>query len=108
MGGRCIAPNAETLSGSELAVDGVVQEVTDTDVRLSVTSTYAGPSVTEVVVEAPAEELVLLLSAVDFQEGMRYLVAANDGQVMVCGFSGAYSEQLAELYDDAFPGPGPQ
>ena len=36
-------------------------------------------------------------------EGERYLVAASDGRVTLCGFSDAYSEELAGLYAQAFP-----
>ena len=54
--------------------------------------------------QAPDRDLQALLAAVDFREGERYLVAASDGRVTLCGFSGPFSEELAELYAKAFPG----
>ena len=46
-----------------------------------------------------------LVQAADFQAGQRYLVSANDGFVTVCGFTAAYSDDLAALYAEAFGAP---
>jgi hypothetical protein len=54
-------------------------------------------------VRGPAADLQQLLVSVDFQDGGRYLVAATDsGEVMICGFSAAYSQRLERLYGRAF------
>lgn len=99
---RCMVPNAEALSQQQVAFDGTVTTVADGVVTLEVGEWYAGDPTDLVRVQAPAEEMQRLLSAVSFQEGERYLVAATDGQVMICGFSAPYSEDLAALYQQAF------
>ena len=44
----------------------------------------------------------ILLQAVSFEAGQRYLVTANGGFVTVCGFSAPYSADLAAMYAQAF------
>lgn len=103
--GRCMVPAAEPLSQATVAFDGVVTGIEGSEVTLEPTQWYVGEPSDTVIVQAPSEELQALISAVTFEEGGRYLVAANGrGQVMVCGFSAPYDEQLANLYDEAFAG----
>jgi hypothetical protein len=100
---RCMVPTAEVLSRAEVAFDGTVESISGGLVTLAPTHWYAGGPTDLVTVEAPSEEIGKLLVAVDFEDGGRYLVAASDdGQVMVCGFSAAYSEGLAATYAEAF------
>lgn len=100
---RCMVPNAETLSGTATAFDGTVLAIEDDVVTLEPTTWYAGDPTDLVEVTAPGEELERLLVAVSFEVGERYLVAADEeGQVMVCGFSEVWSEDLEEIYVDAF------
>jgi hypothetical protein len=99
---RCMTPNPEVLRQQELAFDGVVHSVAGGLATLQPNRFYVGEATDVVVVKAPDGELEQLLAAVDFREGERYLVAATDGVVTVCGFTGPYSEQLAALYDEAF------
>jgi hypothetical protein len=40
--------------------------------------------------------------AVDLRVGRDYLVAASDGNLTGCGFSGPATPQLQKLYDRAF------
>jgi hypothetical protein len=101
-GGRCMVPTAEVLSGQEVAFAGTVDEITDGTVTLTPTTFYAGDEADRVEVAAAAPEMTALVGAVDFQVGGSYLVAANEGQVTVCGFSGPATPQLQSLYDDAF------
>ena len=63
---------------------------------------YRGGDADQVTVDGPAGRPPGALAAVDFQDGQRYLVAANDGLVTVCGFTAAYSDELAALYAEAF------
>ena len=100
---RCMTPNVEVLRLQTVAFDGVVRSVTGGEATLVPTHFYAGEETEQVVVQAPDGDLQALLAAVDFHEGERYLVAASDGRVTLCGFSDAYSEELAGLYAQAFP-----
>lgn len=101
---RCAVPAAEVLSRQTLAFDAVVTEVADGLVTLSPSMFFAGEPTTQVQVQAPPEVLQQLLLAVDFQEGERYLVAATGGEVAVCGYTGAWTPELEQLYLEAFPG----
>lgn len=103
-GGRCMVPTAEVLAGQDLAFAGTVDAITDGTVTLTPTETFAGEEADTVEVEAPAAELTDLIGAVDFEVGGSYLVAASDGQVTACGFSGPASPQLERLYTQAFGG----
>ena len=100
---RCMTPNVEVLRLQTVAFDGVVRSVTGGEATLEVTHFYVGEETAQVVVQAPDRDLQALLAAVDFREGERYLVAASDGRVTLCGFSAPFSEELAELYAKAFP-----
>ena len=42
--------------------------------------------------------------SIDFQVGSRYLVTAYDGIVNYCGFSGPWTQELADAYAAAFAG----
>jgi hypothetical protein len=99
---RCMVPNVEVLRRQTLAFDGVVRSVTGGEATLTPSQFYAGEVTDRVVVAAPDHDLQALLAAVEFREGQRYLVAATEGEVVLCGFSGPYSEQLAALYAEAF------
>ncbi len=102
---RCMVPSAELLAGKPVAFDGTVDSVAGDTVTLTPTHWYAGGPTDLVRVQAPSEQLQQLLAAVAFEEDGRYLVAADeDGSVMVCGFSGPWTERLAALYAEAFPG----
>ena len=101
---KCLVPSVEALKGADLAFAGTVSAIDGEQVTLDVDIWYAGEATDQVVVTAPSADMQALLSAVSFTDGQRYLVAANDGKVMVCGFSAAYDESLASLYGQAFPG----
>jgi hypothetical protein len=99
---KCLVPNAETLSGADVAFAATVDSIEGDEVSLDVDTWYAGDRTDRVVVTAPSENMQALLGAVAFRPEGRYLVAANDGQVMVCGFSAVYSTALAAIYGEAF------
>ena len=101
---RCMVPNADVLRRQDVAFDGVVRSVTGGEATLTPTHFYAGEETERVVVNAPDRDLQALLAAVEFREGERYLVAATDGQVTLCGFSDRYTGRLASLYAEAFGG----
>lgn len=101
---RCMLPNAEVLQGKPVAFDGTVTSIEGDVVTLEPTEWYAGEPTDLVTVTAPGAELEKLLSAVSFEDGQRYLVAADDdGDVMVCGFSAPWSAELSAVYAEAFP-----
>lgn len=101
---RCMLPNVRVLRQQELAFDGVVRSVAGGHATLDPDRFYVGGETDAVVVKAPDGDLQALLAAVDFREGDRYLVSATDGRVTLCGFSGPYTDDLAELYAEAFGG----
>lgn len=102
--GRCMVPSAELLARSQVAFSGTVESVGADVVAIVPDRFYAGEPTLRVEVRAPAEQLSALVGAVRFEEGRRYLVSANDGEVTACGFSGPASPDLAALYGEAFPG----
>lgn len=101
--GRCVVPNAQLLSSAAYAVDAEVVSVTEGVVTLDATEWYAGEPTDQLEVAQSGADLQALIGATEFEDGQRYLVAGtDDGRVMVCGFTGPYSEKLAALYADAF------
>ena len=93
---------ATMLANMGTAFDGTVTSISGDTVTLEVGHWYRGGDEDVVEVEAPEAKLQALIQAVSFESGGRYLVTANDGVVTVCGFSAAYSEELAALYAEAF------
>lgn len=101
---RCMPPSAATLSRQTLAVDATVRSIDGGLVTLEPTHFYAGDATDLVTIRSPRTELPALLSAVQFQQGGRYLVSASGGTVSVCGLSAPWSADLAGLYHRAFEG----
>jgi hypothetical protein len=102
--GRCRPPSAQVLAGALTAFDGEVRSIEDDLVTLTVTEWYAGKPTDLVVVQAPPGQMQALVGAVDFEEGERFLVAARQDGLMVCGLSAPYDAELAALYAEAFGG----
>ncbi|MGZ5400143.1 MAG: hypothetical protein ACXWDM_09015 [Nocardioides sp.] len=101
--GRCMVPNAGLLSGAAYAVDAEAISIAGGVVVLRPTEWFAGDPTDLVEVDQSSPDMQTLIGATRFEEGQRYLVAGTDsGQVMVCGFSGPHSEELAALYSEAF------
>ncbi len=103
---KCLTPEAapQVVAAQTLVVDATVESISGGVVTLAPTTFYAGEETDLVTVSQPDGDLQVLLSGVEFEEGGRYLVSATDGQVTLCGFSAPYSDQLAAVYDEAFPG----
>lgn len=100
---RCMVPSADTLAGAAYAVDAEVTAVEAGTATLEPTTWFAGEETDRVEVAAGSADLAALIGAPEFAVGQRYLVAGNEqGQVMVCGFSGPYDDRLAQLYAEAF------
>ena len=101
---KCMVPNAEVVAEQEIAFDGTVTAISGDLVTLTPTTWYAGTPTDLVQVHAPDAQMAELLSAVKFEQGERYLVSATNGQVTLCGFSAPFSDELAAIYAEAFPG----
>ncbi|MFB9312434.1 hypothetical protein [Nocardioides plantarum] len=103
---KCRTPESspDVVASQTTVVDGTVDSVSGSTVTITPTRFYAGEPTDVVVVQAPGPDMEALLSAVRFEEGKRYLVAATDGRVTLCGFSAEYSASLADVYATAFPG----
>jgi hypothetical protein len=99
---RCAPVSAELLANQETAFDGTVTAIADGLVTLEVGHWYRGGDADQVTVNAPPADLQALVQAADFQTGQRYLVSAHEGFVSVCGFTAAYSDELAALYAEAY------
>lgn len=103
---KCMTPEAapQVVASQTTVFDGVVASISGSVVTLRPSRFYAGDPTDLVTVTAPSDDMRALLSAVTFEEGKRYLVAATDGRVTFCGFSAEYSDSLAKVYRTAFPG----
>lgn len=102
-GGRCMVPNARVLGDAAYALDGEVVSIDGGVVTLAVEEWYVGGQTDEVRVDQGSADRTALVGAPRFEVGGRYLVAGgDDGDVMVCGFSGAHTPDLAALYAEAF------
>jgi hypothetical protein len=100
--GRCMVPQPSVLARADVALDAEAVEVSEGVVTLQPTRFYAGGPAEHVRVDQGSASMRDLIGAVRFEEGGRYLVAADGGEVLVCGFSGAYDADLAGLYAEAF------
>ena len=99
---RCMPVEPETLGKAETAFDGEVLTVDDDAVTLAVREWYAGGDKAAQVRLDLARVPQTLTGYFDFAKGSRYLVAANDDTVLVCGFSGPWSKDLEQVYAAAF------
>ena len=100
--GRCAVPTPELLGDAEVAFAGTVTSVEGDVVTLTPTETFAGESADEIEVVGMGPDTRALGGQPEFEVGGTYLVSATGGQVSACGFSGAASPQLEQLYDLAF------
>lgn len=102
----CIALSPDVLSAVDLAFDGTVTKVDGDQVILAVSRWFKGGTSDDVVVtqqaagDAPS---TIEMDGVVLNEGGHYLVSATGGVVNGCGFSGNHTEELLDLYEQAFP-----
>ena len=101
--GKCAVPTPELLGGAEVAFAGTVTAIDGDVVTLTPTETFAGESAQQIEVVGMSPDLRALTGQPEFVVGGTYLVSATDGQVSACGFSGAATPELAQLYDLALP-----
>ena len=98
----CIQFTVETLSPMPVAFSGEVTEKSADAIVIDVDTWYRGGDSDQVRLQAPDMSATSLGSGIDFQEGSRYLVTATDGTVNYCGFSGPWTQDLADAYAAAF------
>lgn len=97
----CLAVSADILRDMSPAFLGTVTAVDGEQVTLAVDRWYAGEEYATVILHAPAG-MEALIGGIDFQVGEQYFVTAFDGVVNYCGYSDAYSPELAAIYEEAF------
>ncbi|MEO7980080.1 MAG: hypothetical protein ABI807_04230 [Sporichthyaceae bacterium] len=106
--GSCIQFDVQFLRDMPVAFAGTVTGVTDEQVTLSVDRWYNGSAAQQraevVTVAQPGGNTSVALDGVEFTRGTQYLVAATDGTVNGCGFSGPADPQLTAAYQQAFGG----
>ena len=99
---RCQVPTPALLAQYTQAFQGEVTAVEGDSVTLTATGVCAGDVGETVQVTAPAESISALVRSADFQVGQSYYVAAWEGQVSLCGYSGPATGTVAELWQKAF------
>ncbi|KUL35239.1 hypothetical protein [Actinoplanes awajinensis] len=101
---KCMEPTAELLrSRTDFAFAGTVQEIDGGVVTLAVTHVYLGTPVDLVQVAQEGGASETMLGSGKFEQGGKYLVAASEGAIRICGYSGeADAPGLQALYDAAF------
>ena len=103
----CMRVDADTVRQMQVAFDGTVSAVDDAthSVTLDVSRWYAGGSTDQVrLTQFSATGELALEGAVKLELGQRYLVTAHDGVVNGCGFSAPWSQELQDVFAQAFPG----
>lgn len=100
----CLPFSADILRGMPVAFAGTVTGVDAESVSLTVDRWYAGGSAPVVSLRTPPGATSAALDGVEFRKGSRYLVAATEGTVNGCGFSGEDSPELARAYAQAYGG----
>ncbi|WP_433730134.1 hypothetical protein ACQP2Y_19270 [Actinoplanes sp. CA-051413] len=99
---KCMPPDPAILARVQLAFAGTVERIAGGTAVLHVTHLYAGPLTGVVEVAQSDGNSEALIGATVFEPGRQYLVAATDGQALVCGYSGLATPELQALYDAAF------
>jgi hypothetical protein len=102
--GRCLVPNAEVLRVQTIAFRGTLTALADDAATFRVDDWFTGGPTDLAKVSAPSQRLAPFVGGADLKVGGRYLVAARDGVVTGCGFSGPDSPARSALYDRAFGG----
>ena len=98
----CVPFSVDTLAAMPVAFSGEVTENTPDHVLITVDTWYRGGDSEQVRLLAPDMSMTSLGETVNFGEGSRYLVTATDGTVNYCGFTGLWSQSLADAFSAAF------
>lgn len=104
----------ENLITQEYAFDGVVAEIRDEsgaedsgfgEIDFKVNRWFKGGSDNSATLKAPVPVAEGAVTSVDFpsiKKGDRYLVSGEGGFAHACGFTRAYTESEAQVWEDAF------
>ncbi len=103
--GRCRPPDVALLRRQDVALRGEVTAVDGRAVTLAVDHWFRGGPGEVVEVDAAPDALRDLLLAPDLEVGTSHLLAARDGEVVVCGASGPAAPALVRLYERAYGAP---
>ncbi|MGW0941835.1 hypothetical protein ACWD4O_04675 [Streptomyces sp. NPDC002623] len=90
---KCVAPGPDTLRGYPTLFVGTVTSIKGSTVTFRVDDWFKGGDTETVVLDSDANRP----EALTFSEGERYIVAAENGVVPVCGTNGASDETVDEL-----------
>ncbi|MEV6343141.1 hypothetical protein [Actinoplanes sp. NPDC051851] len=102
---KCVEPTAEVLRDSaDFAFAGTVTGIDGTVVTLQVSKVYLGATAAQVrVTQEDGGASDTMLGSGTFETGKEYLVAAAQGSILICGYSGeADAVGLRALYEAAF------
>ena len=97
----CLPFDAQYLHDMPLALSGSATKVGDDGVTLDVDRWYKGGNA-DVVRLANYDANTVSLDGFSFEPGNRYLITATEGTVNLCGFSGPWTQDLADAFDTAF------
>lgn len=97
----CVPFDVQYLRDMPVAFSGTATEVGDESVELEVDRWYKGGDA-DVVRLANYDLSTVSLDGFTFEQGDRYLITATEGTVNVCGFSGPWTQELADAFDEAF------
>lgn len=100
----CAGFQLEVLRNQAVAFAGTVSTVDSDQVTLDVARWYEGGDADRVTVALIDPQSSAALDGVDFRPGEHYLVAARNGTVTGCGYSGPATPDLEAAYEEAFAG----
>jgi hypothetical protein len=100
----CLMFDVNVLRSMPVAFGGTVTAADAGKVTLKVDHWYKGGDADQVTVAQPDGQTSVALDGVEFEQGKSYLVAATEGTVNGCGFSGPASAELEQSYEQAFGG----
>lgn len=101
----CVQLTPETVGQMQVAFDGTVSSIEGEQVTLDVTKWYVGGDTDQVkLVQNSPDAMIALEGDIELEQGQRYLVTAHDGQINGCGFTALWSQELQDIFDQAFAG----
>jgi len=100
----CMQLTPESLAQMTTAFDGTVASVNGDEVTLDVTKWYAGGDADQVkLTQLSPDTMMALEGGIQLEEGQRYLVTAYEGVINGCGFTAQWTQELQDIFDQAFP-----
>lgn len=97
----CLPFDARYLRDMPVALSGTATDVGDDRVTFDVDRWYTGGNA-DVVRLANYDVNTVSLDGLSFELGNRYLITATEGTVNLCGYSGPWTQDLADAFDVAF------